>query len=171
MRIGVLVCITAFAVAPLSLHAHESGASFEQKAGGYTVDVGYDAERFVAGERVVFDLELLDGSGAPVRYERAWVRIQEGERVVLATGIAEAPVGKTTLLYRFSDAAPSEGSISVRFEGKNAPLAEASFPFSIEKNPSAPPSTPLVAGVTALSALIFGVAAGRLLFARREVAV
>lgn len=165
MRFFAAICLVCIFATGAS--AHTSGFTFEAKAEGYFIDVGYDNEAPAPGIPVRFDFSLTtDGeNGYPkdVPFESVWVRIEQGDsRTVFATGVTVPEFGIPTLLYAF----PLSGSytIFIRFEGEDSSLAEAEMPFTV--SPSPEPFITTRAGLFLLGGLTLGIAATALLMRR-----
>lgn len=124
----VLTWCTILAV-PFLVSAHGTGASFEQDAGTYRVDIGYEPEELRAGDTLLLNFNLLTSEGRPANFSSVWVRIEEGSESILATGVAKPAVGPATLLLTLPTSA--EFTLHVRFERGETVLAEASFPFTV----------------------------------------
>lgn len=159
----ILIAITFASSVPLMAAAHGSGISYEKEAGGYLVDISYDPASFIEGSAAVFDFALIDQvSGQPILLDEIWVRIKAGEQTVLATGLRVDDTVKTTLLYAFKTNGNYALSASFRRDGET--LAEAEFPFVVEKGESeAPRSVLRYAGMTvsAVALLVVGFFLGR----------
>lgn len=124
----VFLGIAAFlGFTPLLLSAHGFGGSLEVNTGEYLVDVGYQPITPSAGAPVSYDFLLAEAkTGRPVEFESVWVRIAKGKSTVFATGIKKAELGPTTLVYTYPGGG-QDYELSVRYEGPEGTLAEASF--------------------------------------------
>lgn len=145
-------------------HGHGLGSSIEKSIEGKLIDIGYDPEDVQAGKTVIYDFALLDGAtNEPVEYTDIWVRIYEGRKTYLATGIARANLGKTTLSYVY----PEEGEyvMSVRFKNEDEKLVEADFdlPVAESEDASSSNSNYLIPVLGLVVGLILGLA-GALFF-------
>jgi hypothetical protein len=119
---------------PLAALAHGDEASFEKTVGAYFVDIGYSSPAPAAGEAVAFDFKLTKG-GTDAQFDDVWVKVEEGNDVILATGLYNAPFGGPRLSYSF----PKAGTytISTRYETKDGALAEVSFPLTVSADTEA----------------------------------
>ncbi len=126
---GLTLSLFILATLPFLAWAHGSGVSFEKDVGDFRVDIGYDLEQFMVGERAVFDFSLYKIPGILTSFEEVWVRILKADEVYLATGIKRSELGKTTLLFRFG----SDGlyTLETSFRKGGEELAKASFPVEI----------------------------------------
>lgn len=146
------LALLLIALPALSL-AHGSGVSLEATVDGKVIDVGYDPEVLVAGERVVFDFTLYDETKTTeIPFDRAWVRVEGDGAVLLSTGVGKAYIGPSTLLMHLPNPVPHATKLHVRFEEKGKPLASTSFDLAIQ-----PAETPLI---HPLSALMAGIVTG-----------
>ena len=129
----ILATLFGFLSVPTLTLAHSTGASFEKDVGLYRVDIGYDSEQIVGGDRVVFDfnLGLADAPETNADYDYVWVRLQNGDKTLLATAISKADVGATTLLYTLPQDARGELTLSARFQKGSAVLAESDFSLPV----------------------------------------
>lgn len=157
-----------FLLLALPVEAHFNGSSWEEIKGEYLVDVGYDAESFVAGEYVRFDFSLKDAPAQhPEDFAEVWVRVvsaEEGTR--LATGVRRQPIGPTTLLYVFDRAGAYSLEVSFRDEnGKD--LATSSMPVAVTGSGAAVVLWPVAAGA-ALAAGIAGFVLGAFICRRKS---
>ncbi|MDP2735893.1 MAG: hypothetical protein Q8P12_06845, partial [bacterium] len=115
------------AFAPFLVSAHGVGGTLETVVEGYLVDIGYQPANPRAGIPVAYDFLLTDSAtGRPAEFDFMWVRVSKGKNTVLATGIAKAEFGPTTLVYTYPEGG-DDYEIAVRFEGAEATLAEATF--------------------------------------------
>lgn len=133
MRYSIIILfIGSFVLTgPSMAGAHEAGVSLEGEHGEYLVDIGYNPERIVEGESVVFDFNLKEAD-ADVEFNSVWVRMNAGERTMLATGIGKSEFGRTVLTYAFPEAGSYE--MSVRFQNGSESLVEYTFPVSVESS-------------------------------------
>ena len=160
--LGALLFVTTCTV----VSAHSTGYFFEQEVDTYRADVGYDPETFTAGQRMLLDIDLyekgVDGKRAP--FDSAWVRVTEGRMTYLATGVARAKSGPTTVLLVLPEQIKEQVEIHVRYEKDEKPLAEISFPMPVAHEKDATAFLPYVAFVLGLG--VFGV--GALLWRARQ---
>lgn len=130
LKIAPMVAVVAL-FAPVALSAHGVGESFEQEVGGFYIDVGYNTFLFTEGSSVRFDfLVTKSDSGEPIEYTDAFVRIEEGERVVFAGRVYRPLFGPTVLTYTFPRS--GEYTFDVSFQNGDERLVEASFPLTVE---------------------------------------
>jgi hypothetical protein len=126
IRTLFFVAIVAWVVGGSSvLSAHTEGASFEQAVGAYTIDVGYEPEKPTTAERVVFDFDLRDTDDARVDFDTVWVRLEQDQRLVLATGVNRNAVGGATLVWVPPMA--GEAHMTVRYMRAGNVLSESTF--------------------------------------------
>lgn len=110
--------------------AHTTGASFEKTEGEYVVDVGYDPAQVRGGGRLILDFNIHK-NGDPVAFDYVWVRLTAEDETLLATGIARAEIGPTTLLYSVP-ADIDQLAISVRFDEDQDSLIASEFILPVE---------------------------------------
>ncbi|NBV77734.1 hypothetical protein EBR66_06240 [bacterium] len=127
MRIFLLVLLLLSVGTPI--FAHTTGVSLEKKVGAYTIDVGYDPASPQVDDRIVFDFAFKNADGARAMFDSVWVRMTQNSKTVLATGIAHAKVGGTTLVWLPARDGPL--TLAVRYERAGEPLAEAAFDIPI----------------------------------------
>ena len=140
---------TVLLMVPLVASAHSDESSFETRVGAYTVDIGYDPATAQAGERLLLDFKLLDAQEYDVAYDQVWVRVEQSGNTILATGVARATLGPTTVLLL----TPSESgplTISARYEKGGKPLAESSFMLAVVSEATSTKLLPLAIGLLAL---------------------
>ena len=168
-RKNVLIVVTflVFLAVPFSsVSAHGLGASMEREVEGYFVDVGYDPSPLRAERAVRFDFELYDEpvtddrtSARSIDYTSVWVRLEQEGRTILATGVAKALWGPTTLLMDLpSIVGPL--TIHVRYERGEEVLVGTSFTLNVEQSPdqtgfSDSPVVPAFGGLVVGAALAF----------------
>lgn len=153
---GVLIVVSVWYVAyPHVLFAHNSGASLEKSVPPYIVDIGYDPVSPVAGDRLLFDFTLVDTASTSIPFDYVWVRIEKEKRTILATGIAKAAYGPTSLLYAIPEDLSGELQLFVRYQRGDESLAEADFIMSI-----APKETPLTDYIPIVGAIVLGCVIG-----------
>lgn len=126
---AVVICTVSGAS---MVHAHTEGASFEQVVGTYTIDVGYEPEKPTTAERIVFDFDLRDADDARVDFDSVWVRVEQDNRLALATGINRNTVGGATLVWIPPIA--SDAHMTVRYLRAGSVLAEASFVLPVTES-------------------------------------
>ena len=148
-------------------HAHMTGNSYEQIVGEgkYKVDIGYDPNQLVAGERAILDFNIRKMPGLEqVQFDDVWVRIVHDNDTLLATGVARMPFGPTTLLYVIPESVQGDLKLKMRFEKGDKTIVEMDFSL-----PVAPARKPSVAYIPTLSVLFIGVLMGAvgILFARK----
>lgn len=160
-----LLAIIALTLAPVPVFAHDTGASFERQVGAYLVDIGYSEPDPVMGQSVVFDFGL-EKDGEEASFTDAWIKIEDKDGVVLATGIHNATYGGAKLTYAF----PESGSyiISVRYERADDALAEASFELPVTAGDST--SKFSFDAISAALGLLIGIGIGFLVALRRRSA-
>lgn len=123
--------------------AHGFGSSIEIEADGVLIDIGYDPEEVFAGETVIYDFSIVDPvSKAPLEFTDIWVRISEGRKTHLATGIAKSNLGKTTLAYIYPEGGDYE--MSVRFSRSDKADIETSIPLPVLNNEESSPKGGIV---------------------------
>lgn len=155
----VSICI------PSAASAHGAGASLEKEVGQYKVDIGIDPEFPMGGDRMVFDFDLLEKDATPVTFDYAWVRLEQGGKLLFASGIRRADIGPTSLLYLLPAEAEGELAISVRYQKGERSLAEADFRLPVESREE--PYVWLPLAVSALLGAILG--AGVVFFVRPKL--
>lgn len=132
-----------------SAHAHALGASFEAQVGEYLVDIGYDPDPPVAEDTLLLDLNLWrEQNVSSADFDSAWVRLEQGGKTILATGVARPEFGPMTVLLKLPSE-PGEAKLHVRFERKATTdwvVADTSFDFVIAPSPEAP-HPPIVWGI------------------------
>ncbi len=123
--IGFLLLIIGVSM-PLFVSAHGDGASFEKQSGAYLVDIGYDPAPPVAGRYTLFDFNILHvADNTEADFSHVWVRVLDGENVLLATGVHRQQFGATTMLFAF----PQSGvyTLEASFRNDAGEVASASF--------------------------------------------
>ena len=124
---------------PYFAAAHTTGLSYETTANGHVIDIGYDPASIVAGDRLVLDFTLRDPkTKSSQAFKDVWVRVKLGEEVLVATGVAQASFGPTTMLLQMPKDAQGKLSISMRFENDEDVLAETTFELPIQAQPQFP---------------------------------
>lgn len=127
---SVLCLCAVLLYAPL-VRAHSNGSSFESIVGSYEIDVGYEPENITAGANARFDFSLRkESSGDEVNFDHVWIRITEGGRTLLATGIRRQFMGPTILLYSFQKGGSYSLEVSYRNQVGNE-IAVAAFPIAV----------------------------------------
>ena len=120
-------------VLPSTTRGHSEGASWSEKVGEYTVDVGYEPASIKSSMPARFDFALWkddEATGMQADYDHVWVRIIYDKETFLATGIARQEVGPTTLLYTFD--ASGSYSLETSFRDKEGnDIAVANFPITV----------------------------------------
>ncbi len=127
-RVFVIVLFLILSVN--TVYAHGLGASFEKTVSKYFIDIGYDPSVMTEGEQTTFSFTILtDNTKDLVEFDSVWVRIMEGRRAILATGIDAGINSAPTMIYTF----PKDGEyrLFVRFEKGDDTLAEAEFPMTV----------------------------------------
>lgn len=154
VRAGGLLIMMALVVH--TAHAHLSGYSFEQIVGEYKIDIGIEKERPLVGESTKFNLLLVNKDNTNAPYEKVWVKLTQGQKVYLATGVSKARIGPTTLVYDF----PKEGvyELYVRFENEGINKAQATFNITVEPDPEV--KKPLPNWLMGSASLILGIILG-----------
>jgi len=143
-------------IAPLFASAHATGVSIEKRIGEYVVDIGYDTPQPVAGSRIILDFALSDTASTTVPFEYVWVRLEHEKQTLLATGIAQAEFGPTSLLYMLPETLSGDLAVHVRYQSGNTALAETDFVIPVSEPPrSAADYTPY-AMAALLGALLTG---------------
>jgi len=127
---GVVVLLALF---PAALSAHQTGASFETTVGQYLVDVGYDPIAPESGDRLVLDFDIKKADKTRVPYDYVWVRLLHGDNSILATGVARADIGPTTILYQLPQDFQGPMTIETRFQRGDDTLAESSSQLPIAR--------------------------------------
>lgn len=69
---------------PSMVFGHGLGGSLEQKAGEYTLVLGYNTLTVDSGKTIGLNFELKDGSGNELEFERALVEITKNEETLLS---------------------------------------------------------------------------------------
>lgn len=166
-QVGIVAAALAFLAIPLSsVSAHGLGTSLEREVDGYFVDVGYDPSPLRANRAMRLDFELYDepvaddpASTKSIDYTSVWVRLEQEGRTILATGVAKAIWGPTTLLMDLPETA-GPLTVHVRFERGEEVLATTAFTLGVERSPdqggiSEGPVFPAFGGVVAGALLAF----------------
>ena len=139
IRTIALVVLGTVGLIPCSAIAHSWGTSYEAEDNGYALDIGYSSPAPEAGESVIFDFEILQGSERFRDFTDVWVRI-EGERgTVLATGVHNADFGGARLSYVFPE--PGEYTVHVRYQNNDDAIADTEFPISVVGEVGSAPSS------------------------------
>ena len=146
--VALIVLVTCAIAAPAS--AHTTGVSLEKDLGTYRVDIGYKPAPLVSGDRAVFDFNLkqlpnLDS----VSFDYVWVRVEYNKQTLLATGVARADIGPTSLLIALPNTIKDAIVLNVRYQkGENA-LAETEFTVPITPQNTVPwgPIFALIMGI------------------------
>lgn len=162
----VRIFFSVLLLTPMVLFAHGSGASYEVLVGEYIVDIGYEPEALQAGERVVFDFNLLGGDRASEPFDSVWVRIEYEGEVLLATGVAQPEYGATSLLYVVPAEVQGDITVAVRYEREGTTLAETNFPLPVKTQPRAQHALQYV---LLLCAALVGLGAGYFLKSKTHV--
>jgi len=151
--------IIALGLTAVGVSAHSAGASIEKTIDNYLVDIGYSPEEPITGEPVRFDFALSDKpTEEEIDFTNIWVRIEEGNKSLFAGSIDKARFGLTGFLYAFPES--GEYQIFSRFENNEGPIAETSFPFSIEAGPDEEKNgdfMPIILSGFALGILFFAI--------------
>lgn len=118
---------------------HGLGGSLEQKAGEFTIVLGYNTFKIESGKTMGLNFELKDGSGSEVDFERALVEIRKNEETMLSVFVNKPNFGETSLDYLFHE--PGNYQIEVKFVNKDESgfdkgIAEAVFDFPVEGSPT-----------------------------------
>ncbi|MBP9669271.1 MAG: hypothetical protein KBE09_03210 [Candidatus Pacebacteria bacterium] len=151
---ALAVCVMVYAGVT---QAHSTGYFFEQEIDEYRADVGYDPETFTAGQRILLDIDLYEkgADGERVPFDSAWVRVTEGRMTYLATGVAHAKSGPTTVLLVLPEQIKEQVEVHVRYEKNEKPLAEVSFPMPVTHEREAMALMPYLAFM--LGAVVVGI--------------
>ncbi len=119
-------------VIPGAVFAHQTGVSFEKEIGAYFVDIGYDPPQPQGGERIVFDFNLKSKvDKTPEDFDYVWVRLEKDKSTLLATGIARADFGPTSLLYQVPNDLHGDLTVNVRYQKGDQALAETEFTIPV----------------------------------------
>ena len=125
----IFIFILSFIV-PSAGFAHSSGASFEKEVNGYLIDIGYDPAQFTALSPSSFDFDLIDTkSSERVAFTDVWVRINQGNQALLATGVHKQNLGGATLLHTFAEGGSYE--LIVRYQNDGEEVVSATFPLEV----------------------------------------
>lgn len=123
----VLLCV---AIPQLGI-AHGDGASFETEADGYFIDIGYDPELVVAGERVRFDFNTYPSvaSSTGEVFTDVWVSIEQDKNLIFSGAVDKPTFGATG----FNIVLPSAGEyeLKARFQNNGVKVSEATFPLTV----------------------------------------
>lgn len=168
MKKNILVATVFLCIAlPQLILAHGDGASFETEVDGYFIDIGYDPEFIVAGERVRFDFNTYPtvASSSGETFTDVWVSIEQDKNLIFSGAIDKPTFGSTG----FNIVLPEQGAyeLKARFQNNGAKVAEVTFPFSVTTSSSASPANPinnlqiLSIVIAALVALAMGYGIGR----------
>lgn len=125
--------ITLFTLMAVNLvSAHTSGFSVEKEVGDFIVDLGYSNEILIENTQLRFDFILVDNKyKTPQNFSEVWVRIENDERLLFASGLGRARFGDTGMAYSFPEAGTYK--ISTRFSNATSTLAEAEFEFVVQR--------------------------------------
>jgi len=127
-----MLALVLFSIPGLLL-AHAGGASLEKVVSPYVVDVGYDPARVIAGDRIVFDFNLLsEVSSSTVDFDYVRVRLEHEGMTLFSTGVSKPEYGPTSLLYTVPVDASGALTVFVRYHKGSESLAEAEFMIPIE---------------------------------------
>jgi len=127
--------VLMFALAPVALFAHSTGVSLEKQVGDAVIDVAYEPIQPLSGDRLLFDFNLLQPvASTSIAFDYVWVRLEHEKKTLLATGIARADFGPTSLLYTLPDIS-GDIQLHVRYQKAGNPLAETSFLIPIQSRP------------------------------------
>lgn len=161
----ILVCV------PFVAGAHDMGASFEQEVGEYRVDIGYDPMQPQGGDRLLFDFAgLMKLSGETVDFDYVWVRVEYAGTTLLATGIARAEFGPTSLLLALPEDVQGEIVVHARYQESGDAIVVTSFPLIVDASSDSQRKEllPIIVGIVALViGGIVGVVASRFIRAQR----
>lgn len=128
-RLTVLLLL----VVPFFAAAHAGGASYEEVVGKYIVDIGYDPVAPRAEDRLVFDFNLWEAvASTTADFDYVWVRLEHEKKTLIATGIAKADFGPTSLLFLLPKDLAGDLTVSARYQSREQAIAEASFSIPIE---------------------------------------
>jgi hypothetical protein len=124
------------ACSPAIACAHTEGESYEAVVDGYAIDIGYDPQHLKPGRLLTLDFALSEVADASTSkkalFDSVWVRVDNDTKVFLATGITRAREGGTKLLFRIPEEMEGDMNFHVRYERGGAPMAETSFPLSVD---------------------------------------
>ena len=161
----VLIATVLLAAIPLVASAHAIGASVEKINGDYLIDVGYDPPQIQAGDRLILDFDLKSSKDKTrVPYDYVWVRVEQNDHTLIATGVARAPLGPTTLLFQLLPNVTSDLIVSTRFERGDEMLVENEVTFKVGGVTNSFLSSPYVLftfGLLIGAAVMFGMRAKR----------
>ena len=131
-RFFVPCAAAALMALPFLVFAHQTGVSFEKEIGAYLIDTGYDPPQPQGGERIVFDFNLKSKTDkTPEPFDYVWVRLEKDTSTLLATGIARADFGPTSLLYQIPENMSGNLSVNVRYQKGDQALAETDFTIPV----------------------------------------
>ncbi len=128
----VCLCIVSY-FGSTQILAHTTGQTVETAVGNSLIDIGYDVKDISVGQSVVFDFNLTDlKKENDVPFTDVWVKVQQGNQTVFASGIHRPQYGKTGMIFTFPT--PGDYTISTRFQNNDTTLAETSFTLPVKKN-------------------------------------
>ena len=113
--------------------AHGVGKSLEKEAGGYVIDIGYDADDGIkADEAVRFAFNILTGDRSKVApFSSVFAKITDAEKKIVFSGYLGKPeFGPLGMSFSFPRAGGYE--LTAKFINGDKTLAEASFPLAAE---------------------------------------
>jgi hypothetical protein len=170
MNLHFFILTAIVILIPAGATAHTLGTSFEKEVGAYKIDIGYEPAFQQGNDRVVFDFGTFTSADELVDFDYVWVRLEHEKRTLLATGIAHADFGPTSLLFTLPENLRGEIVVHVRYQRDDEALAEASFPLNVTESPDARRQRllPILVGITMLIVgAIAGIAGTQIFRARR----
>lgn len=171
MSFSLLATTAVLLMIPFIVTAHTNGASYEQVVGPYTIDIGYDPIAPYGGDRMVFDFGTFSRDGKAVGFDYVWVRIESNARTILATGIARAEFGPTSLLFALPNELEGEITVHARYQKAGDVLAEVEFPITViqsEEERAKTRNRVLIGIVVAILAGVAGTVAGSIVYKQRS---
>jgi hypothetical protein len=129
-NIFAVVALLCIAIPQLGI-AHGDGASFETEVEGYFIDIGYDPEFVVAGERVRFDFNTYPTTASSTGevFTDVWVSIEQDKNLIFSGAVDKPTFGATG----FNIVLPNAGEyeLKARFQNNGTKVSEAAFPLTV----------------------------------------
>lgn len=157
-RAGIIVASMVLLSTPYGMHAHEGGVSHERVIGNYAIDIGYDLANPIAGDRLIFDFDLKSvQASSSIDFDYVWVRLQDDTTTRIATAVANAEFGPTTLLYTIPESFEGDLRVHARYQKGDDALVEESFTIPVQPRET-PLSDYLPFGVSFVAGFLTGLA-------------
>jgi hypothetical protein len=128
---SIMLGMAALALA-LPAYAHTGGFTYEATVGDYFVDIGASKLVLNPHELILFEYNLYSKNDPNnlANFDRVYVTIGDGTKVILSTFVYRPEGMLTTLSYDFPHAGKYE--MSARFENGQGTMAEVSFPLDVQ---------------------------------------